>query len=85
MLGYLAGACWGAHAYNAIHSYATPATLLFVALLTRQNGLLPFALIWFNHIGVDRLLGFGLKYPAGFRWTHLASPANARRKATSAS
>lgn len=84
MLGYLAGACWGARAYNAIHSYVTPATLLFVALLMRQNGLLPFALIWFNHIGVDRLLGFGLKYPAGFRWTHLGSPAGRRGESTSA-
>jgi len=24
-----------------------------------------------NHIGVDRLLGYGLKYTAGFGWTHL--------------
>ncbi|MGP8269264.1 MAG: DUF4260 domain-containing protein [Terracidiphilus sp.] len=84
MLGYLGGACWGARAYNAIHSYVTPATLLFIALLERQYGLLPFALIWFNHIGADRLLGYGLKYPAGFRWTHLGSPASRRRESTSA-
>ena len=84
MLGYLAGACWGARAYNAIHCYATPATLIFVALLERQYGLIPFALIWVNHIGVDRLLGFGLKYPAGFKWTHLGSPAGRRRESTSA-
>jgi hypothetical protein len=32
---------------------------------------MPIALIWVNHIGVDRLLGYGLKYPAGFGWTHL--------------
>jgi hypothetical protein len=31
----------------------------------------PVALIWVNHIGVDRLLGYGLKYADGFKWTHL--------------
>ena len=29
------------------------------------------ALIWLAHIGVDRLLGYGLKYPTGFKDTHL--------------
>jgi hypothetical protein len=71
ILGYLAGPAWGARIYNSIHSYTTPATLAVSALLLRSPGLVPIALIWFNHIGVDRLLGYGLKYPAGFSWTHL--------------
>ncbi|MGB6686920.1 MAG: DUF4260 domain-containing protein [Terracidiphilus sp.] len=71
MLGYLAGPCWGARNYNAIHTYVTPATLAVVTLLLHRSGLLPFALIWANHIGLDRMLGYGLKYPAGFGWTHL--------------
>jgi hypothetical protein len=29
------------------------------------------SLIWFAHIGLDRVLGFGLKFPLGFRVTHL--------------
>ena len=29
------------------------------------------ALIWFAHIGFDRMLGYGLKHGAGFRFTHL--------------
>ena len=29
------------------------------------------ALIWVAHIGVDRALGYGLKYPTGFADTHL--------------
>jgi hypothetical protein len=72
MLGYLAGPCWGARTYNAIHTYVTPATLAVVALLMHQRNLLPFALIWASHIGLDRMLGYGLKYPAGFGWTHLS-------------
>ena len=71
LLGYLGGSELGARMYNAIHSYVTPATLAVTALLLHSPALLPFALIWMNHIGVDRLLGYGLKYPAGFQWTHL--------------
>jgi len=77
MLGYLAGSCWGARTYNAVHTYVTPATLAVLALALHQRSLLPIALIWINHIGLDRLLGFGLKYPAGFGWTHLGRSAGA--------
>jgi len=71
MLGYLYRPCWGARIYNAIHSYLAPVTLALAALLLRSPALLPFVLIWINHIGVDRMLGYGLKYPEGFQWTHL--------------
>ena len=36
-----------------------------------QSDLLAYALIWISHIGFDRLLGYGLKYPTQFRDTHL--------------
>jgi hypothetical protein len=71
MLGYLAGSCWGARSYNAAHTYVVPASLAACALLLNTPALLPFALIWVNHIGVDRLMGYGLKYSDGFGWTHL--------------
>jgi hypothetical protein len=71
MLGYLAGPRLGAHCYNAVHAYLLPVAMAIAALAFRQAALLPFALIWFNHIGVDRLLGYGLKYPSGFGFTHL--------------
>ena len=29
------------------------------------------SLIWLVHIGLDRALGYGLKYAAGFAFTHL--------------
>ncbi len=71
MLGYLVNANIGARIYNAIHSYVTPATLAVCSMLLGSAAVMPIALIWVNHIGVDRLLGYGLKYPAGFGWTHL--------------
>ena len=85
MLGYLVSPCWGARCYNAIHTTVTPITLALAALLFHAAGPLPYALIWLNHIGVDRLLGYGLKYPAGFGWTHLGQARKtARRIYTSA-
>lgn len=71
MLGYLAGPNLGARIYNSIHVYATPATLVVCALLLGAREFIPVALIWANHISVDRLLGYGLKYRSGFAWTHL--------------
>ena len=72
MLGYLAGPCQGARIYNAIHSYVAPGALaLFALLLPGTHAVLPIALIWVNHIGVDRMLGYGLKYGNGFGFTHL--------------
>jgi hypothetical protein len=32
---------------------------------------LSLAIIWLAHIGFDRALGYGLKYAAGFGFTHL--------------
>jgi hypothetical protein len=72
MLGYLASPCSGARVYNAYHNYVPPVVLALVAVLLHLHGLwLPVALIWINHIGVDRMLGYGLKYGEGFGWTHL--------------
>jgi hypothetical protein len=72
MLGYVFSPCAGARIYNAYHNYLPPALLALTALLLNtHNLLLPVALIWANHIGVDRALGYGLKYGEGFGWTHL--------------
>jgi hypothetical protein len=72
MLGYLRSPCIGARVYNAFHSYVPPATLALFAFLAHTSALqLPISLIWANHIAVDRMLGYGLKYAEGFGWTHL--------------
>ena len=76
MLGYLASPCRGARVYNAFHTYIVPITLGLLAWLLHARGLVPFALIWINHIGVDRTLSYGLKYSTGFSWTHLGQKAS---------
>lgn len=79
MLGYLVSPCWGARCYNGVHTYVLPAVLGLSAFMLHANGLLPVALIWANHIGVDRLLGYGLKYRDGFGFTHLGRLGSAKR------
>jgi len=72
MLGYLAGSCQGARIYNAFHTYVGPGALALCSLMPGAHTALPLALIWANHIGVDRVLGLGLKYGDGFGFTHLS-------------
>jgi hypothetical protein len=71
MLGFLAGPRAGAIAYNAVHSYIGP--LLLASGMTFSGGSFAVPLVWVAHIGIDRALGYGLKYPAGFRTTHLGA------------
>lgn len=71
MLGYLAGPRFGAAAYNAFHSYPLPAVLAAFGLLGGFPLALAVALVWFAHIGMDRAVGYGLKYPSAFKDTHL--------------
>jgi hypothetical protein len=73
MLGYLGGSRVGAAAYNTAHSYLGPALLAAAATLAGSAALLPAAIIWVAHIGFDRMLGYGLKYPSVFGATHLGS------------
>jgi hypothetical protein len=69
--GYLAGARLGAATYNTLHSYVGPLVLAVVLLAAGRPADLP--LIWAAHIGFDRLVGYGLKYPSGFGDTHLGA------------
>jgi hypothetical protein len=69
---YVAGPGVGALVYNAAHTYVWPVALAAACLLTGSPSLpVEIALIWSAHIGVDRFLGYGLKYPTAFKDTHL--------------
>jgi hypothetical protein len=68
---YLAGPKVGAIAYNAAHSYLAPMALMAAGFGMNWPLALSIAMIWLAHIGFDRALGYGLKYFAGFSFTHL--------------
>ena len=67
MLGYLGGPRIGAVSYNLFHTHAPPGMLAAFGLLAGSSLLVSVALVWFSHIGFDRMVGFGLKYPTDFR------------------
>ena len=68
---YLAGPRAGAIVYNAAHSYMAPMALMTTGFALSSPLVLSIAMIWLAHIGIDRALGYGLKYSAGFAFTHL--------------
>ncbi len=71
MLGYLVDPRWGAASYNLVHTYTGPVMFLLLSFALPAPHLAPFGLIWMAHLGFDRMLGFGLKYPTFFQDTHL--------------
>jgi hypothetical protein len=68
---YLAGPKAGAIVYNAAHSYMAPMALMVAGFGMVAPLMLSIAMIWLAHIGIDRALGYGLKYSSGFTFTHL--------------
>ena len=76
---------FGALGYNLLHSYALPLLALvvggvgvhvdlnmpLVGWVDASPALLAWPLVWLAHIGFDRMLGYGLKYPSAFKDTHL--------------
>lgn len=71
LLAFLAGARAGAACYNLVHTYALPAVAFAGGFITETKTAMAVGLVWAAHIGVDRALGLGLKYPTRFRDTHL--------------
>lgn len=71
MIGYAAGPRVGAAAYNAAHTYTLPLVLGLGSAVAGWTPGLTAALVWTAHIGLDRALGYGLKYPDAFSSSHL--------------
>ena len=64
---------FGSVVYNIVHSYPLPLLLAGASLFFSWTIGLQFALIWLAHIGMDRLFGYGLKYPGEFKTTHMSN------------
>lgn len=71
LLGFLAGPRMGTLTYNLAHTTAFPLALGAIGVVTDGSVAIQVALAWLAHIGVDRTLGLGLKYPSAFKDTHL--------------
>jgi hypothetical protein len=71
MLGYVLNNKIGAIVYNLFHTYSLPIVMVIFGVLFSNSFLLSIGLIWSAHIGMDRTIGYGLKYPTKFKDTHL--------------
>ncbi len=71
MVGYLAGPHAGAITYNIAHNWATGGLVLGLGVALSVPPLTIVGLILVAHTGMDRALGYGLKYPTAFQDTHL--------------
>lgn len=69
MLGYLVNNKIGSVVYNIGHSYIIPIFMTLLYLAAGEILLLEIGLIWLAHISMDRTIGYGLKYTAGFNKT----------------
>jgi hypothetical protein len=71
MLGYLFGNKTGAFLYNLFHHKGV-ALLVFLPGFYFSEEILQLAgIVLFSHSAFDRILGYGLKYEKGFKFTHL--------------
>lgn len=71
MLPYLWNKRLGSAIYNLAHTYIWPLLWLCITTYWGSDLGLSLALIWIAHIGMDRTVGYGLKYPTEFKETHL--------------
>ena len=71
MLGYLLNNKVGAIIYNLFHTYVMTILVILCGLFFSNAIVLAIGIIWTAHIGMDRMIGYGLKYPTAFKDTHL--------------
>ena len=71
MVGYLGGTHGGAITYNIAHNWFTGGVVLGLGLLLAVPAVTLAGVILVAHTGIDRVLGYGLKYPTSFQDTHL--------------
>jgi hypothetical protein len=71
-LGYIHGHRLGSLTYNIAHTTSLPLLLGLGSLLFGAPLGVQLALIWLAHIGMDRTVGYGLKYADSFKHTHLS-------------
>src|SRR5262245_56578507 len=71
MAGYLKDKRLGSIIYNLGHNYLLALGIVVIGWLSNSLFWVEIGLILVMHVGLDRLLGFGLKYPTDFKATHM--------------
>ena len=71
MLGYLFGNKTGAFVYNLFHHKGVALLVFLSGFYFSEEILQLIGIVLFSHSAFDRMLGYGLKYEKGFKFTHL--------------
>lgn len=80
MAAYFAGPRPGAIVYNIFHTTILPLLLAIYGVLFGEPFAQVLASVWLAHIGLDRAIGYGLKYVTDFKDTHLGRIAGLRNE-----
>lgn len=71
MLGYLMGNKVGAFTYNLFHHQLMAIAIAGTGLVFQLPYLELAGLVLLGHSSLDRIMGYGLKFNKGFKFTHL--------------
>jgi hypothetical protein len=71
LLGYLHNARFGALTYDLVHNWAVGLAVLGAGVALSSTPLWLGGAILIAHVGMDRAVGYGLKYAEGAKVTHL--------------
>jgi hypothetical protein len=71
MVGYLGSPRLGSLTYNLFHNWVIGLAVLGLGAWLASDAVLIAGTVLIGHVGIDRLLGYGLKHTSGFKDTHL--------------
>lgn len=71
MVGYAFNTQIGARIYNIFHNKAIAIALYLTGIYLANPIMSLIGIILFSHSALDRIFGYGLKYPDNFKNTHL--------------
>jgi len=77
-LGYLVSRSVGALVYNLTHATPLPLVMLGLGLWHASMLTVALALVWLAHIGMDRVMAYGLKHDDSPNHTHLGRHGRAQ-------
>lgn len=71
MIGYAFNTKAGAFLYNLFHNKAVGIVFILIGMFYLGETYTLVGIILFSHSAMDRIFGYGLKYPDSFQNTHL--------------
>ena len=76
MIGYVFGNKTGAFLYNVFHHKGIALAIYLLGVYLANPLIQLTGVILFAHSAMDRIMGYGLKYDRGFKYTHLGEIGN---------